>query len=102
MSQGSTLEALRGQHSVGEIIFPVGVVAIGRQWIEKAATGFWLLVSDGRLKLALHVVEIIGKGRVAHTKGDGPGCKRRSVARSRAIGILVAMRRTAEMISTCR
>jgi hypothetical protein len=64
LTQDDTLEALRGQQSEGEIVFPVGVMAIGRQWIERAATtGFWLLVAYGRLKLALHVVEIIGSGR---------------------------------------
>ncbi len=68
LSQGDTLAALGGQHSEGEISLPVGVIAIGRQWIERAATsGFWLLVSYGRLKLALHVVEIIGKGRAELT-----------------------------------
>jgi hypothetical protein len=71
LSQGDTLAALRGQHSEEEIIFPVGVIAIGRQWIERAATaGFWLLVSYGRLKLALHVVQIIGKGRAAPTSKE--------------------------------
>jgi len=68
LSQGDTLATLRGQHSEGEIVFPVGVIAIGRQWIERAATtGFWLLVSYGSVKLALHVVEIIGKGRAEPT-----------------------------------
>src|SRR5262249_40900006 len=39
-----------------------------RQWIQRAATaGFWLLVAYGRLKLALHVVEITGKGRTELT-----------------------------------
>jgi hypothetical protein len=68
LTQNDTLEALRGQQSEGEIVFPVGVVAIGRQWIQQAAkTGLWLLVAYGRLKLALHVIEIIGKGRTALT-----------------------------------
>lgn len=68
LTQNDTLEALRGQQSEGEIVFPVGVVAIGRQWIQKAATtGFWLLVAYGRLRVALHVVEIIGKGRAQMT-----------------------------------
>jgi hypothetical protein len=64
LTRDDTVKALRGQQSEGEIVFPVGVMAIGRQWIERAATtGFWLLVAYGRLKLALHVVEIIGSGR---------------------------------------
>jgi hypothetical protein len=68
LSQNDTLAALRGQHSEGEIIFPVGVIAIGRQWIDRAAAGgFWLLVAYGRLKLALHVAEMIGHGRTALT-----------------------------------
>jgi hypothetical protein len=68
LTQHDTLEALCGQQSEGEIVFPVGVMAIGRQWIERATTtGFWLLVAYGRLKLALRVVEIIGSGRTELT-----------------------------------
>lgn len=68
LTQNDTLEALRGQRSEAEIVLPVGVIAIGRQWIERATTtGFWLLVAYGRLKLALHVVEILGKGRTELT-----------------------------------
>ena len=68
LTQNDSLEALRGQQSEGGIVFPAGVMAIGRQWIQRAATtGFWLLVAYGRLKLALHVVEIIGKGRTELT-----------------------------------
>jgi hypothetical protein len=64
LTQNDTLEALRGQQSEGEIVFPVGVIAVGARWIQRAATkGFWLLVAYGHIKLALHVVEISGKGR---------------------------------------
>jgi hypothetical protein len=64
LSEERTLSALRGQESEGQIVFPVGVKAIGSQWIERAATkGFWLLIAYGRLKLALRVAQIIGVGR---------------------------------------
>jgi hypothetical protein len=68
LSQEETLSALRGQHAEEQIILPVGVRAIGREWIERAASGgFWLLISYGRLKLAVHVVEVIGEGRTRRT-----------------------------------
>ena len=64
LSEEDTLSALRGQQSERQIIFPVGVRAIGRQWMERAARkGFWLLIAYGRLKLALRVAEIVGVGR---------------------------------------
>jgi hypothetical protein len=68
LSQEDTLSALRGQHSEGQILFPVGVNALGRQWIDRAAMGgFWLLIAYGRLKVALRVVEIVGNGRAKLT-----------------------------------
>jgi hypothetical protein len=71
LSQEDTLSALRGQHLEEQIILPVGVRAIARDWVKKAASeGFWLLVAHKHVRLAVRVVEVIGSGRTQLTAKD--------------------------------
>lgn len=71
LSQDDTLSALRGQHLEEQIILPVGVRAIARDWVEQAASGgFWLLVAHKHVRLAVRVVEVIGDGRTQLTAKD--------------------------------
>ena len=71
LSQDDTLSALRGQHLEEQIILPVGVRAIARDWVKQAASGgFWLLVAHRHVRLAVRVVEVIGDGRTQLTAKD--------------------------------
>jgi hypothetical protein len=64
LSQEQTLHALSGQAPQDDILLPLGIGTVGRGWIEAAQSGgFWLLVAWGEIRLALHVVAIVGNGR---------------------------------------